>query len=347
MRNHFLDLLKLIGIIVVAFHHTGWTSMEHGYLPVEFFFIVSGYYIYKTYQKSNLAARNFFFHKFRRIAPTYYASLLLFICLFLALPQFYPGWQEKDILFSIIRDTLCLQATGISDLSQYSLLRFNPPDWYISSFLYGGLIVYILLKSDKYSKIILSSVIVITYSSYFLINEAGINDTWGYMGFMYMPLWRGIAGMSIGALCAMTMKSTQFMDFYNRHIQIHNFLALLSLIGISLILFIPTNHNFIGILLIIILTVNSIAPKGLSCYFKGKLMKYIPDISLEILLIHKFLIIVTAKVSATFGVAYVNPIKFCIFIIILIVGGLLFKYCINFIESKLKLLTVKSIQIAK
>lgn len=50
MRNHFLDALKLLFIVIISFWHTGWWSefLHSGYLPVEFFFIISGYFIYRT-----------------------------------------------------------------------------------------------------------------------------------------------------------------------------------------------------------------------------------------------------------------------------------------------------------
>lgn len=123
MRNHLLDLLKLTGIIIVAFHHTAWTSMKHGYLPVEFFFIVSGYFIFRTFQKTSMSAGTFMLHKIKRIAPTYYLTLLLYVCLFFTATQFYPEMQDGDIGISLFRDALCLQATGILDFFRKQLCQ--------------------------------------------------------------------------------------------------------------------------------------------------------------------------------------------------------------------------------
>lgn len=138
MRNHWLDLLKLISIIIVSFHHTAWTSMEHGYMPVELFFIVSGFFIFRTYRKSNVDVVGYMYHKFRRIAPTYYLTLLLYVSLFIISPQFYPNVSDGCFGISLLRDGLCLQSTGIFDLIGDNFIRFNNHSWYVSSFLYGG-----------------------------------------------------------------------------------------------------------------------------------------------------------------------------------------------------------------
>lgn len=347
MRNHWLDFLKLIGIIIVAFHHTAWTSMEHGYMPVELFFIISGFFIFQTYRKMNMGAGNYIIHKFKRIAPTYYLTLLIYILLFIVAPQFYPNASYTDLVISSLRDGACLQATGLFDLYIHNPIRLNPSDWYISSFLYGGLIVYLMLKSGKYALILLTMTATVTYSAYFLVFDTGLNDEWGYIGFMYMPLWRGTAGMAVGALCGIAMSSKWFTDFYIRNIRIHNIIATLALIGLGVSLFNPENHNFIGILLFTILFINAVAPGGLSRYFQTGVIKHIPDISLEILLVHKFLIIVTVKVAEFIGVLYVDSARYLLFIIILIAGGIALKKCTSNIESKFKLLKRSPLTIAR
>lgn len=210
-----------------------------------------------------------------------------------------------------------------------------------------GLVVYLILKSGKYAWILLAMTVVATYSMYFTVLDTGLNDEWGYIGFMYMPLWRGMAGMAIGALCGMAMSSARFYAIYARNIRIHNFIALLALIALGAILFNPQNHNLIGVLLIIILFVNVVAPGGLSRYFQGGVMKYIPDISLEILLLHKFLIMVTVKVADILGVLNIVPVKFILYIVILIAGGIALKNCIGILESKIKFLKRSHLTIAR
>lgn len=77
-RNHWLDILKLIFIIVISFWHTvWWTNLKYGFLPVEFFFIVSGYYVHASYIKKKSFGK-FVIAKIKRLFPTYLVMLLLY-----------------------------------------------------------------------------------------------------------------------------------------------------------------------------------------------------------------------------------------------------------------------------
>lgn len=89
MRNHYLDALKFIFIIIISFWHAAWwNSLHHGYLPVEFFFIVSGYFIYRESGK-NISIKEFSKKKF--------FSVISYICydidnLYRAIYIFFKGF---------------------------------------------------------------------------------------------------------------------------------------------------------------------------------------------------------------------------------------------------------------
>ena len=87
-RNHWLDLLKLTFIIIIAFcHTTWWTNMKYGFLPVEFFFIVSGYFVYASYLK-NKSFGKFVTDKIKRLFPTYLVILFIYAIYSLIFPKF-------------------------------------------------------------------------------------------------------------------------------------------------------------------------------------------------------------------------------------------------------------------
>lgn len=275
-------------------------------------------------------------HKCRRIAPAYLASLLLYIAWYIAAPGFFPDSTDGAFATTVIRDMLCLQSTGLSQMWGLDTFRLNQHDWYISSFLYGGLIVYAFLKSGKNAIWFLATAVIMTYAAYFLVYDIGLNDEWGYKGIMYMPLWRGVAGMSLGAMVGMATSSQKFSSAYCRFIILNNVIAILCCIGIAYILFAPANHDFIAIILFALLVTNLVSPKGLPGMIKGRFMEYIPDISLEILLLHKFLIVVTVKASELMGILDITFAKYLLFIIILIISGIAFKYIVGVIETKIR-----------
>lgn len=334
MRNYTLDLFKLLFIIIIAFHHTAWTSMTHGFLPVEFFFIVSGFFIYSSFKKSETpSVRHFMTHKCSRIFPTYWLALLIYILLYFVAPfMFYEDEPPSNFGFSVLRDLFCLQGVGLSSLLGLKF-RLNASDWYVSTYLWGGLIVFMLLMSRK-AIYVLPIIVLTVYTAFFIILDTSLDSEWGYHGFMYMPLWRGIAGMSIGALLGKLMSSPIWRNHFSRFIWFYNSLAIASCVAIGAILFADGNFEFLGIIAFVILLLNIISPIGMQKYFNRiGFIRYIPDISLEILLLHKFLIVVTVKIAEAGGFAQVEILKWALFVLILIASGFAFKRFVNLVQN--------------
>lgn len=105
-RNHWLDFLKLTFIIIIAFcHTTWWTNMKYGFLPVEFFFIVSGYFVYASYLK-NKSFGKFVTDKIKRLFPTYLVILSVCAIYSLIFPKFYPNSSYEHWWLSLARESV-------------------------------------------------------------------------------------------------------------------------------------------------------------------------------------------------------------------------------------------------
>lgn len=88
-RLHSLDALRAMAALLVFFYHleeldlAPWTPFLHwGWIGVDLFFLLSGFFI----GLNVLGARNWSFvsfmvRRFKRIAPAYYVSILLLVCL--------------------------------------------------------------------------------------------------------------------------------------------------------------------------------------------------------------------------------------------------------------------------
>lgn len=115
-RNHWLDFLKLTFIIIIAFWHTAWwINLRYGFLPVEFFFIVSGYFIYASSLKKKSFGK-FVTDKIKRLYPTYLIILLLNAVYSLSFPQFYSNSSYEYFGLSLAREALLLQSVGLDKL---------------------------------------------------------------------------------------------------------------------------------------------------------------------------------------------------------------------------------------
>lgn len=324
MRNHYLDALKLLFIVIISFWHAAWwESLHHGYLPVEFFFIVSGYFIYRSSLK-RINFGQFIKNKFTRLYPTYLCALSVFVVLFLLAPQFYPDSQNANFLISVLRDLLMMRATGIFGNLDMELVTFNNHDWYVSSFFYGGIMIFLFCRTAKAGKYLLLASVFAFYAWLLLFADKSLNEYWGYEGVFYIPLWRGVAGMALGALLGIIYESKKMQNVLEKHNQVFNYIAIIGLFTSILCFFIETDLDWLAIICFSIVFLNVLSPDGLSAYFnKFKYARFVPDISLEILLIHKFTIILTAKVMFVAGLLDFTFIKCVVYVAITIFVALM------------------------
>lgn len=326
MRNHYLDLLKFLSIIIVSFWHTGWwTSLHHGYLPVEFFFIISGYFIYRTSKREKSLAC-YTKKKFLRLYPTYIIIFVVYLVLALLAPTFYPGIWKANIPISVLREVTMMVSTCIFEMTGMPLVVFNSHAWYVSSFFFGGIVIYSVSRFRRGKVFIFSSIATLFYLWILFISEKGLNGYWGYESVFFIPLWRGIAGMSIGALIGIFNENVKIKEYVGSNISVFNIFTVLCLISCFVCCFIDGDFDWIGILCFIIVFVNLLQSEGLSVYFhRCQYARYVPDISLEILLIHKFTIILTAKILTMADLLGYDIIKYISYFVITVSSALIIK----------------------
>lgn len=203
-----IDALKfLFTIIVFLFHFhkisndSAGTPFLWGYLAVEFFFLVSGYFMAESIRKNGenplaSSAGGYVWHKIKPLClPFITAFFVAFI-----IRQFIL----KATLFEVIKnfflglyEMLFLQMSAIKTGRAY-----NGPGWYISSMILSIAVLYPIFK--KYRKYIFSvGALLISVLCYGFINQtAGISivpSTWNNI--TYIGNIRAIAGLSLGVFC--------------------------------------------------------------------------------------------------------------------------------------------------
>lgn len=289
MRNHILDISKIIGIIIVCLLHTAWfPTLYHGYLPVEFFFIVSGYFIYKAAEKEyGIVA--FFNKKLKRIYLPYCLALLVFIVLAWFKPNLFT---EFDFLPTVLFCSVLLQSHGIPDLfGVEKVIGLCEPAWYLTVLLYGGALLFILLKyTNRRFCLILMTIITICVYTHMLIT--GAVEHFYNLGIINLPFFRGLAGMFLGCLIAMP----QYKNYIGEHItnvrfrSVLNAISIVAIIAAAIIFFTPNTVPVLAVPLFFIILTGMMLPglwfnnlNALPIFSKISL----PDISLEMLILHK------------------------------------------------------------
>ena len=139
--------MRGLAALGVVFYHLN-LGMPHDFSPnqytsffknawvfVDLFFILSGFImamIYKKFLEEDISCKDlkgFFVHRFARIYPLHFMTLLFMICLSLAIQLRVnsPSIFDAQLLWNIIQNIFLIQAWGLSD--RYVL---NFPSWSIS-----------------------------------------------------------------------------------------------------------------------------------------------------------------------------------------------------------------------
>ncbi len=335
-RNHWLDFLKLTFIIIIAFcHTTWWTNMKYGFLPVEFFFIVSGYFVYASYLK-NKSFGKFVTDKIKRLFPTYLVILFIYAIYSLIFPKFNSSCLYEHWGLSLAREALLLQSVGLTKLFNVSLINTMQDAWYVSVYFYGAVVLYGLLTyvPKRFINYTLSAIVIGVYGFY-LLAWNGTMEIWTYKSIFYMPLWRGLADMSVGILLGMVLKNDYINKWSNTHKGCFNTLGVIAILGATFSFVSPIDIEWLGIICFVYILANAVNKNGIGSYFnKIEYAKYIPDISLEILLLHKILIPVSVKIAEILGVLYIDILKYIIYTTVIVGVSYIFnKYIIPQIKN--------------
>jgi peptidoglycan/LPS O-acetylase OafA/YrhL len=91
-----IQLLRAVSILIVIGFHMGWPLFRFGFLGVDIFFVISGYFMYNMFSIStNNKIKNFYFKRLTRLLPAYLmVSLTATVLFFIVSLPF-----ERSILF--------------------------------------------------------------------------------------------------------------------------------------------------------------------------------------------------------------------------------------------------------
>lgn len=193
-KNNSVEFFRFLFTVVILIHHAGSfpggeTLLRRGYLCVEFFFILSGFYLYRSFQaEREHSTLTYLKKRLVRLYPEYLFAAVVCIGVLGVLNH------EFD-LSKAVNELLMLQNTGIFHLGGY-----NFPCWYLSVMMVAGLLIYSFLSvREKDFLHIIAPVLVIGTYTFLSGAENGV-ETWGYLGPLSFPLLRGLADMSAGVL---------------------------------------------------------------------------------------------------------------------------------------------------
>lgn len=186
-----LEFYRLLFTIIICLHHSQLVPfIRHGYLAVEFFFIVSGFLLCRSFYEKDLAVKNYFVGRIKKLYPQYLFALVAISC-YMLFRFFYHGMGN-------------IESIGLNFLSELFVVQGllpclganNYPMWYFAVLIWGGGIVYFILKkcSSKFLSVICPSFVI----GYYIYNFSVSNSIELWSGIN--TLLRGIADMFIGIM---------------------------------------------------------------------------------------------------------------------------------------------------
>lgn len=185
-------------LIICIWHYQSTKALAHGYMAVEFFFILSGVLMFFSSNKEYaLGTLDYTMKKVKRFAPDCLLLIAYVNLRHMILPVLL-GRKELDVswLLQALPESLFLQNTGIYTGG------VNFPMWYVSVLLFGGAFVYALLRFNKRLalSIILPMIVLVGYTYIFSMDKRGRIDSFDLHGGIYTPMLRGVCGISLGVV---------------------------------------------------------------------------------------------------------------------------------------------------
>lgn len=286
-RNYAIDAIKGLMILLIILHHSQLLPfLHHGYLGVDVFFMIAGYYLMRHYSHTKGDAIQYSIHRVKAVCLPYLLALLLACILdykHLTSFQGFDGFVETYAPF-----------VAFLTLTEEMGFIFHMPvilvgGWFLSVLIIGGFLLYGLLDYDQRLtlKVILPFSIILGFT--YLFSKGASVENFSIFNALSFPLLRGFLEMGTGVLLYSSIQELTPM-LQRRKVPV----TLLSLMAfVFFVIMVLANMSLDGCLIIVIplLLLGVLTPESLlqKAYgrFPTKFLAALGTFSLEAYLIHQ------------------------------------------------------------
>ncbi len=205
------------------------------YIAVDFFFIVSGFLLFKKAEKSKgtLSALGYTIERIKKIYPPYILAFIVTFIVIMAVSDTALEYWKADGIVNAFLEASLLQGVFICKGP-----FVNYTAWYISVLIIAGFFIYMILS--KYKKVflfILAPVNILLGFLYLYKFYGSLDVTIATEGWTILTpaMIRGLAGMSLGVYAAILSKKLQeFLNDKKAFVRV-----LIKALGIGILTFVP------------------------------------------------------------------------------------------------------------
>lgn len=325
-KNNSIEFLRFLFMSILVSWHGNFDFFAHGYLVVEFFFILSGYLIYTSLIKKNKGTLQYTLDKIKR---TYLEYIIACVFMFglVALHAFVDKklFFTLDNVFIFITEALLLQNIGIFSGG------FNYPLWYFSVLIWGGGGLYALLKYNKRLtvNIILPLYILLFYT--YIFGKRDSIECWD-KDIFYIPMLRGLADMSIGIITAEL--SLKILPKIKRTLLLFDIVSVISFLLLFIVFYTDKTYDRYTIIFVPILILNCVSEKGVLCRLLNlKFFSQLGGITYEMYILHVPLLMILGFLFKDLGMSHV--LRYLIFLLIIMISSKCMRIGCAYIKSRL------------
>ena len=296
-RNGKIDFLKVLFTIILVFHHSRMLIgpencwFNGGSFIVEFYFIISGYFMMNTIHKVRRTGpptslvretRGFLLKKIKGFYPEFFVSFVI---------AFFVTWAftGENILVLL---TTSIHNLFLYDMSGLQVTAINPATWYLSSMLLVMVILYPLIRKYKTVMvgIILPLVILFTLG-YLCGNGLSPRNPLEWYHFTYRGNFRALAEISIGVLCyefVNRYKAVNFTKIGKWALTVIEYVFYAVLV-VYMFRYSGTRKDYFFLLLFIVAICITVSQKGIdAAWYNKKIFYYLGNFSLSLYFSHYF-----------------------------------------------------------
>lgn len=206
-RNGTIEILRFIFIwVVVCYHATPMFSFSKfftgGFMAVEFFFILSGFFMAAHADKKAPATQpgqdvfDFLKHKISGIYP---AFLICFITAFIVRECFETTQISSRFLYRVIYS---FGELGFLQMAGFPAYCATGVGWYLSALFLSMLLLYPLLRKYESAFIFIVAPLLSIFLIGFMVRTTGnVNvPDYLYFGVVYKGMLRGVADICLGCM---------------------------------------------------------------------------------------------------------------------------------------------------
>jgi len=327
MRDRIVSIeaFRFIFMVVLClFHFSEYVTIYHGYLVVEFFFVLSGVLLYNSIrQNENIGTLGFAIKRYKRLWIEYSIAATF---------SFFALSRSKMISLNI-DDLLNFILSYLSELlllpSGILFPRYvNGPSWYISILLIVSFVLYPFLKKYRQQTLTMFLPSIFILCLLLVFSNAHLyacGDIWS--------LFRGFADISLGIMLGHFLYVKK--DFLKNSTFIINTLSLISLLFILLLIFSKhSDENDVYIFIFLPVFIIGLFYEGTlyNKYLNTTIWRTLGGISYSMLLIHYFVrgLLVYFNIGNYMG--NIAMILCYLFLVIVL------SFCLKMMADKLRLL---------